>query len=197
MPVSFRLCLIAVLLALTGCPRQQPPPPPGPPPAATAVPPEEFTMDWELTSSAFTHGQRLPAKYTGDGADASPPLAWTAPPEGTQELVLICNDPDAPRGAFTHWLLYGLSPQLTALPEDLPRQATLADPTCLQGTNSAGQTGYFGPTPPPGKPHRYQFTLYALRAQTDLPAGAEKAQILHAIEGKILGKTMLEGLYGR
>ena len=154
-------------------------------------------MNWELTSSAFTNGQRIPAKYTGDGADTSPPLSWPRPPEGTQELALICDDPDAPRGTFTHWVLYALAPDATALPESLPREGTLTSPACRQGANSAGKTGYLGPAPPPGKPHRYQFTLYALRAPTALPAGADKGQLLRAMEGKIVGETTLEGLYGR
>lgn len=199
MPAGLRLLpLLMILPALGGCAREQPAPPAVPPPALpTAAPQEAPAMNWELTSSAFTNGQRIPVNYTGDGAGVSPPLSWTRPPEGAQELVLICGDLDAPRGPFTHWVLYGLSPEVTALPEGLPRQGTVASPACLQGPNSAGQTGYLGPAPPPGKPHRYQFTLYALSAKLGLSAGADKAQVLRAMEGKVLAKAALEGLYGR
>ena len=154
-------------------------------------------MDWKLTSTAFAAGERIPAQYTGDGQSLSPPLSWTAPPADAQELILICDDPDAPSGTFTHWLLYGLSPQATSLPEGLPPQPTLEQPACRQGVSSARRVGYVGPAPPPGKPHRYQFTLYALSAPSGLPPGASKPQVESALADKVLAQTTLEGLYGR
>jgi Raf kinase inhibitor-like YbhB/YbcL family protein len=108
-------------------------------------------------------------------------------------------DPGAQDGPFTHWLVYGLSPLATSLPQDLPAvpRDTLDVVQYDQGVNDAGKIGYYGPAPPPGRPHRYQFTLYALSAPTGLPAGAQKGQVLRALEGKVLGKATLEGLYGR
>lgn len=181
---------------LFGCARERAEETPAAPEPAPIVK-EGSAVAWELVSSAFKQGERIPAKYAGDGDNVSPPLAWTSPPPGTRELALICTDPDAPGGSFTHWVLYGLSPGVTSLPEGLPREASVVLPACRQGDNDAGRTGYFGPAPPPGRPHRYQFTLYALNAPTDLPPGADKRRVLRALEGKVLAKTMLEGLYGR
>jgi len=205
-----KLCLFALLLVLTGCPASRAPAPVQPPPAApapaTPVPPPvsagsngETPLTWQLTSPAFADGDRIPANYTGEGGNSSPPLYWNQPPEGTRELVLICVDPDASGGPFTHWLLYNLLPLATSLPEALPDhpQDTLTAVQYEQGVNDAGSIGYFGPAPPAGKPHRYQFTLYAVSALTNLPAGAKKAQVLRAIEGKVIKKSTLEGLYGR
>ncbi|MFQ5809726.1 MAG: YbhB/YbcL family Raf kinase inhibitor-like protein [Armatimonadota bacterium] len=154
-------------------------------------------MDWELTSTAFADGERIPDQYTADGANVSPPLAWTDPPEGTVELALICDDPDAPRGTWNHWIVYGLSPDVTGLPEGVATDASVAEPALKQGVTSFRKPGYGGPSPPPGAPHRYQFTLYALSATTDLDPGATKDQVLAAIEGNELARTTLEGLYSR
>ena len=154
-------------------------------------------MEWQLSSAAFANGERIPAKYSrSDGEDLSPPLQWTAPPQGTVELVLICDDPDAPRGTWNHWIVYGLSAEVTSLPEGLAKGATITEPALKQGSTSFGETGYGGPAPPSGT-HRYQFTLYALNAATDLEPGASKQQVLAAMEGKIIAQTMLEGTYSR
>ncbi len=187
------LLLVGLLL---GCARERGEETPASAGSAPTVK-EGATVAWELVSSAFKNGEPIPAKYTGDGDNVSPPLAWTNPPEGTRELALVCTDPDSPSGSFTHWLLYGLSPGVTCLPENLPREASVVSPPCRQGDNDAGRTGYFGPSPPPGRPHRYQFVLYALATTTDLPPGADKRRVVRALEGKVLAKTMLEGLYGR
>ena len=194
------------LLCLPGCRPKPPeagtgeaglppePEPPAPEETSTAEVPE---VTWQLTSMAFANGEPIPAKYTGDGADLSPPLSWGEPPEGTVELALICDDPDAPAGTWTHWVLYGLSPEVRELPEGLPATETVAEPALKQGLNSWPSIGYRGPKPPPGKPHRYQFTLYALSEKLDLAPGATKEQVLEAAEGKVLAETMLEGTYGR
>jgi hypothetical protein len=188
---SFRhlyLLTSALALILAGCPRAKT----GPPPVQ-----EGTAVNWQLTSTAFANGVRIPAKYTADGENFSPLLTWTAPPAGTKELVLICEDPDAPGGTFTHWVVYGLSPQATSLPEALPPAKSMTTPVFLQGVNDFGKLGYSGPAPPPGPPHRYQFTLYAVSAPTGLPPGAPQAQVLRALEGKVLAQTSLEGNYGR
>ncbi len=163
--------------------------------AATAE--EVSEVAWQLTSTAFKQGERIPKKYTADGDDLSPPLAWTEPPEGTVELALICDDPDAPAGTWNHWIVYGLSPEVKGLKEGIPTPATVAEPALKQGVTSFRKTGYGGPSPPPGKPHRYQFTLYALSEKLDLEPGAKKQQVLDAMQGKVIAKTMLEGIYGR
>jgi len=158
---------------------------------------EVSEVAWQLTSAAFKHGEQIPGKYTGDGDDLSPPLAWTEPPEGTVELALICDDPDAPGGTWNHWVVYGLSPDARHLKEGIPTPATVAEPALKQGVTSFRKTGYGGPSPPPGKAHRYQFTLYALSEKLDLEPGTKKQAVLDAMQGKIIAKSLLEGIYGR
>jgi len=158
---------------------------------------EEPEVEWQLTSTAFGNGERIPVKYTGDGEDISPPLQWGEPPEGTVELALICDDPDAPMGTWNHWIVYGLSPEVKSLKEGIPTPDSAAEPALKQGVTSFRRTGYGGPSPPPGKPHRYQFTLYALSEKLDLAPGASKQDVLTAMKGKVLAKTMLEGIYSR
>lgn len=196
------MTIALVALALSGCTRPAPDnavaqSPAVPANAAPTSPPAEGTGGWSLTSSAFTDGGTIPKQYTADGPDVSPPLAWTAPPAGTAELALICDDPDAPAGTWTHWVVYGMAPDLTGLKEDTPKEESVADPKLTQGINSFGKTGWGGPSPPPGKPHRYQFTLYALSAKLNLQPGAEKAALQKAMEKKVLAQAQLTGTYGR
>jgi hypothetical protein len=146
-----------------------------------------------LTSTSFQASQ-IPAKYTCNGAGVSPQLAWTAPPAGTASFALIVTDPDAPRGTFGHWVLYDLPAGTRMLPEGLPNQGQLAD-GARQGRNDFGNIGYGGPCPPGHSPHHYVFTLYALNAKLNLPAGATHAQVESALQGHILARTELIGLY--
>jgi Raf kinase inhibitor-like YbhB/YbcL family protein len=162
-----------------------------------SLPEVSSTVNWSLSSPAFSAGERVPVQYTGDGENLSPPLLWAEPPEGTVELVLICDDPDAPAGTFTHWLAWGLSPDLRELPAGIPTTATVADPAMVQGTNSANRLGYTGPKPPPGPTHRYQFYLYALTEKADLAPGADKAAVAAEVEAKAQASVMLEGVYSR
>jgi Raf kinase inhibitor-like YbhB/YbcL family protein len=201
--VAAALTIVSVAFLL-GCPRSEqfpevePIPEEPVPPGGEPAPSEEVSeASWQLTSSAFAHGESIPAKYTADGGNLSPPLSWTEPPEGAVELALICDDPDAPAGVWNHWVLYGLSPDLRSLEEGLPTDATVFEPALKQGITDFRRTGYGGPSPPPGEPHRYQFTLYALSDKLDLGAGASKQQVLDAMEGKVLATAMLEGSYGR
>ncbi|NIM06867.1 MAG: YbhB/YbcL family Raf kinase inhibitor-like protein [Armatimonadetes bacterium] len=155
-------------------------------------------MDWSLTSTAFSQEAAIPQKHTADGADVSPELSWSAPPEGTVELALICNDPDAPAGDWIHWVLYGLSPDIRTLPEAVPTSGTLPDlGGAKQGRNDFGRIGYGGPSPPKGPTHHYHFRLYALDAPVNLSTGATAAELKGAMEGHILGETELVGLYSR
>lgn len=159
-------------------------------------------MTITVTSNAFDDEQPIPKKYTGDGEDRSPPLSWSGVPEGTKQLSLICDDPDAPRAEpWVHWVLYRLPADLTSLPEAVSPSERLDDPAgAYQGANSwsSGQTiGYRGPAPPPGKPHRYYFKLYALDTEVDLEPGSDKDALLRAMQGHILAEGQLMGTYQR
>jgi Raf kinase inhibitor-like YbhB/YbcL family protein len=153
-------------------------------------------MSIQLSSTAFQPGETIPKQYTGDGADRSPPLHWSEPPSGTKSLALICDDPDAPRGTWVHWVLFNLPAQVRELAEGLPSTETLSI-GAKQGKNDFGNMGYGGPAPPKGKPHRYFFKLYALDAALDLAPGATKAQLTDAMKGHILAEGQLVGKYGR
>lgn len=151
-------------------------------------------MAFELTSTAFVHGDPIPMKYTCDGDDISPPLQWSEPPPGTQSFALIVDDPDA-RGTWDHWLIFNLPAGTLTLLEAVPTEGDLPDGS-KQGRNSWQKLGYGGPCPPRG-PHRYYFKLYALDAMLDLVAGAIKEQLLQGMEGHILAQTDLMGKYTR
>ena len=153
-------------------------------------------MSIELTSTAFQKGETIPKQYTGDGADQSPPLHWSEPPSGTKSLALICDDPDAPRSTWVHWVLFNVPPQTRELEANVPTTATLGD-GAKQGKNDFGNIGYGGPAPPKGKPHRYFFKLYALGVAVDLPTGATKAELEKAMKGHILAEGQLMGTYKR
>jgi Raf kinase inhibitor-like YbhB/YbcL family protein len=150
----------------------------------------------ELTSTAFREGAAVPKAYTGDSKDASPPLEWGTPPEGTRSFALVADDPDAPRGTWVHWVLYNLPADTRRLDEGIPAQKTLAN-GAKQGTNDFGKIGYGGPAPPRGKPHRYFFKLYALDTLLDLQSGTSKDQLLAAMKGHILAEGQLMGTYSR
>src|ERR1035437_10017040 len=147
-----------------------------------------------LTSTSFQN--QIPAKFTCSGAGVSPQLAWNAPPARTASLALIVTDPDSPRGTWVHWVLYDLPAGTRALPEGLPALGRLPD-GALQGRNDFGEIGYGGPCPPPGSPHHYVFTLYALDAKLNLPVGATRAQVEAAMQGHILARGELVGLFQR
>lgn len=149
-----------------------------------------------VLSPAFLEGDRIPTKYTCQGQDISPPLAWGEPPVGTQSFALIVDDPDAPGGVFTHWVLLNIPSDSRQLPEAVPTQTQLPS-GALQGKNDFGRIGYGGPRPPPGRPQRYRFTLYALDQPLDLKAGVFKQQLIGAMQGHILAQGQLTGIYQR
>lgn len=160
-------------------------------------------MAIQLTSTAFAEGAAIPRKYTGEGEDVSPALAWSGLPDGTQELALICDDPDAPTPEpWVHWVIYKIPADAAGLPEGVAKDATLKQPPgALQGKNSwpNGQTiGYRGPMPPPGHGrHRYFFKLYALGKKLSVEPGVTKKQLLAAIKDQVLGEGQLLGTYQR
>lgn len=153
-------------------------------------------MSVEITSSAFEDGGFIPARYTCEGEDLSPPLKWANVPGDSKSLAIICDDPDAPAGTWVHWVTYDMSPTLSELPEGIPPSEITPD-GAKQGVNDFRRTGYGGPCPPPGGPHRYFFKLYALDIEPGLPAGASKADLLRVMEGHVLGEGQLMGLYQR
>jgi Raf kinase inhibitor-like YbhB/YbcL family protein len=153
-------------------------------------------MTMQLTSPAFKEGDTVPAKYTADGADKSPELRWAGAPDNTKSFALVCEDPDAPSGTWTHWVLFNIPADKTSLAEGVATDKELPDGS-RQGKNDFGKIGYGGPSPPKGKPHHYHFKLYALDTKLDLPAGATRKQVLDAIKGHVLAEGRLTGLYGR
>ena len=156
----------------------------------------EAAMEFKLTSTAFQAGGMIPGKFTCDGADVSPALAWSDPPLGTQSFALIMDDPDAPGRTWVHWVLYDLPASARELPEGVPKQNKL-ESGALQGNNDFPKIGYGGPCPPPGPAHRYFFKLYALDAKTGLKPGATKADLEKVMKGHILAQTELVGRYKR
>lgn len=142
----------------------------------------------QIESPAFEAHQTIPKKFTCEGEDVSPPLIIQDLPKGTKSLVLIVDDPDAPRGVFVHWLAWNIEPS-----QQLPEGATPPS----QGRNDFGELDYRGPCPPKGNPHRYFFKLYALDIKLNLQAGSNKRQLEDAIKGHILGQAELIGLYQR
>ncbi len=151
-----------------------------------------------VTSGAFASGAGIPSKYTCDGADTSPALAWSGAPAGTAAFALIADDPDAPSGTWVHWVLFNLPASSTALPEGVAKtDAPAGLGGALQGRNDFRRVGYGGPCPPPGKLHRYFFKVYALDATLPLKAGATKQDVERAMRGHVLGEGSLMGTYAR
>jgi hypothetical protein len=150
-----------------------------------------------LTSHAFENDSLIPQKYTCDGANVSPHIAWGLLPHQTKTLTIICEDIDAPGGPWTHWVIYNIPPQHQ---EDLPDNVPLGlvFPNAMrQGMNDFGKIGWGGPCPPPGGPHRYVFKLYLLNAILHLPGPVDKATVLREMEGRVIGEGQLMGVYGR
>ena len=154
-------------------------------------------MAFALTSSAFAPGGAIPAQFTCEGSDVSPPLEWTGPPAGTKGLVLIVDDPDAPdpkapRMTWVHWVLYNLPPAAGRLAQGVPT-SELPEGT-REGKNDWKRTGYGGPCPPIGC-HRYFHKLYALDVLLSDLGPATKAEVEKAMEGHVVGKAELVGTY--
>jgi Raf kinase inhibitor-like YbhB/YbcL family protein len=148
-----------------------------------------------LSSTKFSNEGAIPPKYSCDGDDVSPPLAWSGQPAQTKSFALILRDPDAPRGSFVHWVLYNLPPTVTSLPTGVPATATLAEGG-VQGVNGAGAIGYHGVCPPPGPAHHYHFHLIALDSMLDLKPGADAATVESAAAAHTLASTKLVGTFG-
>ena len=153
-------------------------------------------MAFRIESPAFEAQGEIPQKYTCDGTDVSPPLLWKSAPEGTKSFALISDDPDAPIGTWVHWVIYDIPPEAQELQEAVPKTERLAN-GAKQGLTDAQRVGYGGPCPPPGKPHRYFFKLYALDTLLYLPPKATKADLLMAMNGHVLAQAEVVGHYQR
>lgn len=149
-----------------------------------------------LTCAAFAEGTPVPARHTCEGENLSPPLGWTGVPVGARSFVLICDDPDAPRGTWVHWLLWNLPADAVELGEGVPAKPELPS-GARQGINDGGNVGYAGPCPPPGKPHRYFFRLHALDTSLNLPPGVNRPELEAAMEGHVLARAVTMGIYER
>src|SRR5215831_18578246 len=143
----------------------------------------------KITSSAFQQGGNILSKFTCDGSDTSPPLQITGIPSNAKSLVLIADDPDAPGGLFTHWLVWNIPPQTNSIAEG-------SAPKGVQGANDFGKSGYRGPCPPQGT-HRYSFKVFALDRELDLRSGAKRGQVDGAMKGHIIAHGELVGRYAR
>lgn len=142
----------------------------------------------EITSTAFDDNDEIPTRYGRSFDDINPPLAFSDIPEDAQSLVLIMDDPDAPSSTFTHWVAYNITPEEVELGEGETPAGS------VQGTNDFGELGYGGPMPPSGT-HHYHFKLYALDDQLDLPEGATSEDLEEAMEGHVITKAEIVGLY--
>ncbi len=149
----------------------------------------------DVMSTAFGDGETIPEKFTADGDDVSPPLRWGEPPTGTQSFAIVYEDPDAPSGLFTHWTAWNIEADQRELKAGVSPTANTDG--IRQGANGFGGSGYGGPKPPPGKPHRYRFRVYALDGRPDLRSGASRTEFDRAIDRHVLAEGMLIGKYGR
>jgi Raf kinase inhibitor-like YbhB/YbcL family protein len=152
-------------------------------------------MAFTLKSPAFNNDEMIPKKYTCQGNDISPPLMIEDVPKNTESLTLIVEDPDAPSGTFTHWLLYNLNPDTDQLPETIPNDEHVGGGS-RQGMNDFNRFGYSGPCPPAGT-HRYFFKLYALDTKLNLEGKVTRTEVQSAIKDHVVAETQLMGKYSK
>jgi Raf kinase inhibitor-like YbhB/YbcL family protein len=179
------LCLLLATAAACGNPALQ-----------SAQAPDSSKSAFRIESAAFKEGAFIPARFSCQGENVSPQLKWTDPPAGTRSLALIVDDPDAPVGTWTHWVVFNLPAQTRAMEENATKQDELTNGG-LQGMTSFGSVGYGGPCPPPGKPHRYIFKLYALDTMLSLKPGASREEVVAALRSHTLGEAQLMGRFKR
>jgi len=153
-------------------------------------------MSFVLQTKAFPQGGEIPSKYTCSGENVSPALFWSGAPPATRSFALIVEDPDAPSGTFTHWIVYDLPAGAHQLPQNVSQTDDVSGGG-RQGRNDFRRTGYGGPCPPPGKPHRYFFRLYALDSASNLPAGASRQEVESALRGHVIAQAELMGKFAR
>ena len=147
----------------------------------------------EIKSSSFNNEAMIPAKYSYDGKNISPPLTWSGAPKETKSFALVCDDPDAPVGTWVHWVMFDMPANRNFLPESISSQEEIAG-TGKNGINNFGNYGYDGPYPPGGT-HRYYFKLYALDTMLNLNAKVSKEVLLAAMQGHVLAEAQVMGKY--
>lgn len=183
---------LAVVALLAGACAEGEPEAEGPIPTVADTTSPEPADSLDVESAAFSDGEAIPAEFSCDGEGGTPPLSWTGVPEEAAELALVVTDPDAPDGAFVHWVVYAMSPGTSGL----ERGAGAA--VGVQGRNSAGETSWTPPCPPPDDDaHRYVFTLSAVSEGTGLGSGATADDLREAIEGTEIARGTLTGTYDR
>ena len=191
-----RPCMLGgLVIFLCSCQAQQESQsqPPGTPASRSVAQAATSSQIMTVSSTAFTNGAPIPARYTCQGANISPELKWSGVPDGAAALALLCQDPDAPSGTFTHWVVFNLPPTLTELKEGpihLPASAG-------EGTNDSRKSGYTGPCPPPGKIHHYHFTVYALDTKLAASRSTTGPDLLKLIGGHVLGQVEMVGTFER
>jgi Raf kinase inhibitor-like YbhB/YbcL family protein len=165
------------------------------PSIATRTTERSTPQSFRLASPAFADGTKIPRRHTADGDDISPHLRWSGPPAETKSFALLCEDPDSRSGNFAHWLAWDIDASQRELNEAFPP----ADERfgIHQGENGFGRTGYGGPKPPPGSPHRYIFRLFALDTFLDLKNDATRNELERAMKGHVLAEARLTGTYDR
>lgn len=147
---------------------------------------------FRLTSPAFEHDDDLPERFTADGGDVSPPMAWEGVPDGTKELILVADDPDSDSGVVTHWVVYGIAPDITGVPEGMAKSTLIDDPDVVQGLNEYDESGWTGPSLDEDRgAHRCFFRLIALDIVLDLPPGVDRAEVRRAAKEHIIDGTEL------
>jgi Raf kinase inhibitor-like YbhB/YbcL family protein len=165
-------------------------------PLAAAPAQEAREMAFAISNTGFPRDGDIPRKFTCDGADVSPELSWSSPPEPTQSFALIADDPDAPSGTWTHWVLFNIPAAAKGLSEGVSRVDELPGGE-RQGRNDFHKIGYNGPCPPPGKAHRYFFKLFALDKTLDAKPGASRQEVEQAMQGHVLANAEWMGKYRR
>lgn len=153
-------------------------------------------MPLTLKVPSFNDGDFMDRKFTCDGDDLSPALSWSGPPSGARSFAVIMDDPDAPLGAFVHWVVYNIGPDVRVLTEYFPSTPQTKD-GITQGKGGMGKVGYRGPCPPGKNPHRYVFHLYATKLDPNLPQGMNKKELLRMLEGNVIEETSFTLKYGR
>lgn len=197
------IALVIMFVSVCGCTTTAPPPGASPTPVPTAVASPSTpqtqspasSIPFTLAVDSLAPGSILPDTYTCNGASESPPVSWLNVPAGTHSLVLILDDPDAPVGTFTHWIVTNIPPETHEILRAQPNAEVLSN-GARQGDNSAGSTGYYPPCSPPGKSHRYVFTIYAV--DTDISqTPADRVSINQVLTGHTLRQAQFVTTYGR
>ena len=150
-----------------------------------------------LESASFRDGEPIPKEHSREGKDAHPDLVWSGGPEGTRSFALVCEDPDAPRGTWIHWVLFNIPETARSLEAGVAK-AEQHPSGGVHGRNDSGELGWSGPAPPRGHGlHHYEFRLFALDTRLGLPAGATRSDVEKAMEGHVLAEAKLTGTYRR